>query len=83
MITQVRLVAEESDMHSKTRDLLTHSWQSQANLSFFLFLLVVVAFVLPAMGFERSNLPIYADIAFSIALVVGAAIAWENGLCSR
>lgn len=65
-------------MHLKTRDLLTHSWQSQANLSFFLFLLVVVAFVLPAIGFEKSNLPIYADVAFSIILVVGAAIAWEN-----
>ena len=30
-------------MHAKTRDLLTHSWQSQANLSLFLFLLIVVA----------------------------------------
>jgi hypothetical protein len=65
-------------MHSKTRDLLSHSWQSQANLSFFLLLLVVVTFVLPSMGFEKSNLPIYSDIAFSFALVVGAAIAWEN-----
>jgi hypothetical protein len=74
----VPLVAKESLMHSKTRDLLSHSWQSQANLSFFLFLLVVVTFVLPSMGFEKSNLPIYSDIAFSFALVVGAAIGWEN-----
>jgi hypothetical protein len=65
-------------MHSKTRDLLTHSWQSQANLSFFLLLLVVVTFVLPAMGFEKNNLPIYSDIVFAVALAVGAAIAWEN-----
>jgi hypothetical protein len=65
-------------MNLKTRDLLSHSWQSQANLSFFLFLLVVVTFVLPSMGFEKSSLPIYSDIAFSFALVVGAAIGWEN-----
>jgi hypothetical protein len=65
-------------MRAKTRDLLTHRWQSQANLSMFLFLLVVVTFVLPSMGFEKSNLPIYADAVFSVALVVGTAIAWEN-----
>jgi hypothetical protein len=65
-------------MHLKTRDLLAHSWQSQANLSFFLFLLVVLGFVLPAMGFEKSHLLIYSDIAFTVASVVGAAIAWEN-----
>jgi hypothetical protein len=65
-------------MNLKTRDLLSHSWQSQANLSFFLFLLVVVTFVLPSMGFEKSSLPLYSDIAFSFALVVGAAIGWEN-----
>jgi hypothetical protein len=69
---------EEALLQAKIRDLLTCGWQSQANLSFFLFLLVVVAFVLPAMGIEKSNLPIYADIAFSVALVVGAAIAWQN-----
>ncbi len=65
-------------MQLKTRDLLAHGWQSQANLSFFLFLLVVVTFVLPAMGFEKSHLPIYADIAFTVAVAVGTAIAWEN-----
>ena len=69
------LVAKEPLMHLKTRDLLAHSWQSQANLSFFLLLLVVLMFVFPAMGFEKSHLPIYADIAFTVASVVGAAIA--------
>jgi hypothetical protein len=67
----------ESRMRSKTRDLLTHSWQSQANLSFFLFLLVAVTFIFPSLGF-KSDLPIYADITFSVVLVVGAAIAREN-----
>jgi hypothetical protein len=65
-------------MHSRTRDLLTHSWQSQANLSFFLSLLILGGFVLPSLGVERSNLSLYADIAFSLISVVGAALAWEN-----
>jgi hypothetical protein len=65
-------------MHSKTRDLLTRSWQSEANLSLFLFLLIVVGFVLPSLGFEKNNLPLYADIAFTVVLVVGTAIAWGD-----
>jgi len=65
-------------MHSKTRDLLTRSWQSAANLSVFLFLLILVGFVLPSLGFEKNNLPLYADIAFTVLLVVGVAIAAGN-----
>jgi hypothetical protein len=65
-------------MHSRTHDLLTHSWQSQANLSFFLSLLILLGFVLPSFGVERSNLTLYADIAFCVISVAGAAIAWEN-----
>jgi hypothetical protein len=65
-------------MHSRTRDLLARSWQSQANLSFFLFLLILMAFVLPSMRFEKNTLVLYEDIGFSILSVVGAAIAWGN-----
>jgi hypothetical protein len=65
-------------MCAKIRDHLTLRWQSEANLSLFLVLLVVVAFVLPSLGIERNNLPLYGDIVFSIVLVVGAAIAWED-----
>ena len=65
-------------MHSKTRDLLTQTWQSQVNLSLFLSLLIVVGFVLPSLGVERSDMQLYADIAFSLVSVAGAAIAWEN-----
>ena len=65
-------------MHSRTHDLLAHSWQSQANLSFFLFLLILLGFVLPSFGVERSNLRLYADIAFCVVSVAGAAIAWGN-----
>jgi hypothetical protein len=65
-------------MHSKTRDLLPRSWQSEANLPLFLFLLIFVGFVLPSLGFEKHNFPLYADIAFTVVLVVGAAIAWGD-----
>jgi hypothetical protein len=65
-------------MPSKTRDVLTRSWQSEANLSFFLFLLIIVGFVLPSLGLERNYFPLYADMAFSIVLFVGAAIAWGD-----
>ena len=41
-------------MHSKTRDLLTQTWQSQVNLALFLSLLIVVGFVLPSLGFEKK-----------------------------
>jgi hypothetical protein len=65
-------------MHAKVRDLLNRPWQSEANLSLFLFLLVMVGFVLPSVGFERQNLQLYADVAFSIVLALGAAIAWAD-----
>ncbi len=65
-------------MCAKFRHHLTLRWQSEANLSLFLVLLVMVAFVLPSLGVEKNNLPLYADLAFSVVLAVGAAIAWEN-----
>jgi hypothetical protein len=65
-------------MHAKTRDLLTHSWQSQANLSLFLLLLVFVGFVIPSVGLEKNHFSVYGDIAFSVVLVAGSGIAWEN-----
>jgi len=60
----------------KALALITESWQSQANLSFFLLLLVVVGFVLPSLGFGRDNARLYSDVAFSLLLVSGMAIAW-------
>ena len=61
-------------MPIKTRDLLARSWQSQANLSLFLLLLILISFVLPAVGlcfdpnkaprdqwpFDLCNSPIFA-----------------------
>ncbi len=65
-------------MRSKTRELIARGWQSQANLSFFLFLLVLVAFVFPSIGLEKKTLVLLEDIAFSIVAAVGAAIALGN-----
>src|SRR3974390_775820 len=68
----------ESIMSLKTRDLLTRSWQSQANLSLFLFMLSLMAFFLPSLGFEKNSLHFYDDAAASVVAVVGTAIAWRN-----
>ena len=65
-------------MPLKARDLLTRSWQSQANLSLFLSLLFLVAFLLPSVGFEKGSLHFYDDAAASVIAVVGTAIAWSN-----
>ncbi|MGC2112462.1 MAG: ion channel [Candidatus Korobacteraceae bacterium] len=58
------------------RELISHTWQSQANLSLFLALLVIVGFVLPSLGFGRKDLKLYSDIVFSVMLISGVAIAW-------
>jgi hypothetical protein len=65
-------------MHTRTRDRLALSWQSEANLSLFLFLLVVVGFVIPSVGLEKHDLRLYADISFSVVLLLGAVIAWGD-----
>jgi len=69
-------------MHPKSRDFLARGWPLEANLSFFLFLLILAGFVLPSIGFEKHNLLLYADVTFSVALVAGAAIAWGED-CSH
>jgi Ion channel len=63
-------------VREKARALITESWQSQANLSFFLTLLVVVGFILPSLGFGRDDLRLYSDATFSLLLISGVAIAW-------
>jgi hypothetical protein len=65
-------------MPLKTRDLLTRSWQSQANLSLFLLLLILAAFLLPSVGFEKNSLHFYDDAAASVVAVARTAIVWRN-----
>lgn len=63
-------------VRNKARGLIAETWQSQANLSLFLMLQVVTAFVLPSIGFGRENSRLYSNLAFTILLLSGVAIAW-------
>jgi hypothetical protein len=63
-------------VRDRARGLIEESWQSQANLSFFLALMVLVAFVLPSVGFGKDDTKLYIGIAFSLVLFSGVAIAW-------
>jgi hypothetical protein len=67
---------KHTHVREKARGFITESWQSQANLSFFLALLITVAFVLPSLGFGKSDEQRYSDFVFSVLLVSGVAIAW-------
>jgi hypothetical protein len=63
-------------VRKRARALIKQSWQSQANLSFFLALLVVLGFVLPVLGFGKNDEILYSDFVFSLLLASGVAIAW-------
>ena len=65
-----------SAVREKARGFIKESWQSQANLSFFLGLLVALAFILPSLGFGKNDELEYADVAFSLLMISGVAIAW-------
>jgi hypothetical protein len=63
-------------VRKRAQGLITGTWQSQANLSLFLVLEILIAFVLPSLGFGREDSQRYGDIGFSIMLLSGVAIAW-------
>jgi len=63
-------------VRNKARALIKQSWQSQANLSFFLALIVGLGFVLPVLGFGKNDEILYSDFVFSLLLASGVAIAW-------
>jgi hypothetical protein len=63
-------------VRKKAKGLITETWQSQANLSLFLALEILIAFVLPSLGFGREDAQRYGDIGFSVMLISGVAIAW-------
>ncbi len=67
-------------MRGKARDLLVQSWESQANLAFFLALLVVCVFFLPSIGFGREHEQLYSDFVYSILLISGVAVGWGRPL---
>ncbi len=59
---------------------MRETWQRQANLSFFLTLLVLFVFVLPLTNLVEQHLNVYVDIAYSLLLLSGIAIGWGRSL---
>jgi len=47
----------------KPRDLLTQSWESEANFSQFLLLLNLLVFVFPTLGIGVKHVALYSDMA--------------------
>lgn len=76
MATEEKNRRTAASVRAKARRVIADSWQSQANLSFFLVLLVLFSFVFPVLGFGRKDTNLYADAAFSLLLISGVAIAW-------
>jgi hypothetical protein len=70
------MAVSRGTVRKKAKGLIAETWQSQANLSLFLFLEILVAFVLPVLGFGREDTVLYSDVGFSVLLISGAAIAW-------
>lgn len=66
----------EGAVRKRAQGLITETWQSQVNLSLFLGLEILIAFVLPSLGFGREDTQLYSDIGFSVLLLSGVAIAW-------
>jgi len=65
-------------MPRNVREVVAQTWQSEANLSIFLALLVLLIFVIPSLGLERDNERLYGNLMTSVLLVCGAAIAWRR-----
>ncbi len=64
--------------HRSASHLVKETWEAQANLSFFLALLVLFVFVLPLTSVVEKHLNVYVDIAYSLMLISGIAIGWSR-----
>jgi len=58
------------------RKLVKDTWKAQANLSFFLGLMVLFVFVLPLSSVVEKHFSLYVDIGYSLMLISGIAIGW-------
>ena len=63
-------------LHPNARRLIAQTWQSQANLSVFLILLVVSVFILPLLSDRLKNIGFYTDLVLTLMMSAGVAIAW-------
>lgn len=70
------MAVSRAAVRKRAKGLITETWQSQANLSLFLLLEILLAFILPSLGFGKEDTQLYSDIGFSILLTSGVAIAW-------
>ena len=75
-----KLVAPQ--MPRKVREVVTQTWQTEANLSVFLLLLVLVIFVIPSLGLERDNERLYGNLMTSVLLLAGPQSPGEDAQCS-
>src|SRR5271165_6984484 len=78
MTTGERHHRAQGAVRAKAKRVIADTWQSQANLSFFLAILVAFAFIFPILGFGRKDIKFYADVAFTFLLISGVAIAWGH-----
>jgi hypothetical protein len=69
---------ERASMPKRFRDVASHTWRSGTNLSVFLSLFVLTAFVLPSIGFKQR---LYIDVAGSVMLVSRGAKRLEAPRC--
>lgn len=62
--------------HHSATHLVKETWKAQANLSFFLGLLVLFVFVLPLTSVVEKHFSLYVDVGYSLLMVSGLAIGW-------
>ena len=60
------------------RKIVEETWETEASLSVFLGLMVLIVFVLPAVGFDRSNEKLYTDVSFTVGMACGVSLAWRS-----
>lgn len=67
---------KSGSVRTRAKGIIVDTWQSQANLSLFLGLQVLIAFILPVLGFGREDFNRYTAIGYSVMLISGVAIGW-------
>ncbi len=65
-------------VRKKARRLVKETWEAQANLSFFLAVLVLFAFVFPLTQTVEQHFNVYVDICYALLLMSGTAIGWDE-----
>lgn len=71
--------AHQREATQKARRLVKDTWQTEAILSLFLTVLVVIVFVLPLTNFVTQHAKAYIEISFSLMLILGTAVGRRSG----